>query len=350
VYDASTKKQIETPVIDARTGNNVNAAFSSGVAAMAFDKKNNRLYFTPMLFDQLRYLDLKSMKVYYLADQILTGQAKNLPDQSKIITRMVIAADGNGYALMNDGTQLIRFSTGKKVSVADLGTLVDDPSNQTVSIHNSCSSYGGDMIADDKGNLFVFTAYKNVFKVNIDSKIATHLGTVSGLPAGFSINGAVVTDDNKILVSSAMPSTSCFIVDLKNLSAIPYTINGTVWQSSDLANSNILVTSLKSSNTAVEMPTRKTPANTGDGKISIYPNPVVNNEFVIQFNSLETGSYTLNVTDVMGRQVIQQVVAIGSDNQAQTIKVDPAVARGVYLVNVFDLNSKSVYSTKIVLQ
>src|SRR5215467_1210466 len=42
-YDAQTKKQILT-----NDGNGNSLPFSTGVAAIAYDRKNNRLYFTPM--------------------------------------------------------------------------------------------------------------------------------------------------------------------------------------------------------------------------------------------------------------------------------------------------------------
>src|SRR5436189_2828650 len=105
------------------------APFSTGVAAMAYDKKNNRLYFTPMFIDQLRYVDLKTMKVFYVTDLAFTGMPQKSSDQGNVVTRMVIASDGNGYAMTNDGAHLIRFTTGKKLAIADLGALVDDPSN-----------------------------------------------------------------------------------------------------------------------------------------------------------------------------------------------------------------------------
>ncbi|CAF0783530.1 unnamed protein product [Rotaria sordida] len=38
---------------------------------------------------------------------------------------MTFAADGNGYALTNDGNQLIRFTTGDNPVVTNLGALVD---------------------------------------------------------------------------------------------------------------------------------------------------------------------------------------------------------------------------------
>src|SRR5436190_6007872 len=153
-YDAVSKKQFEAPLNDTRYSANINAAFAIGVAAMAYDKKNDRLYYTPMFIDQLRYIDLKSMKVFYVTDQPLTGMIQKSSDQGNIVTRMVIASDGNGYAMTNDATHLIQFTTGKKIVISDLGTLVDDPANKTVSIHNSCSSFVGDMIADDDNNMY----------------------------------------------------------------------------------------------------------------------------------------------------------------------------------------------------
>ena len=349
-YDATTRKQFEAPLQDSRFGNYVNAAFATGVAAMAYDKKNNRLYYTPMFIDQLRYIDLKTMKVYYVTDQAFTGKPVKSSDQGNIVTRMVIASDGYGYAMTNDATQLIRFTVGKKLSITDLGTIADDQANKGVSIHNSCSSYGGDIIADDAGNLYVFSARNQVFKINLETKVATHLGTISGLPNGFTVNGAAVTNDNKVLVSSAMLASSYFTVDMKSLSATPYTIAGTVWQSSDLANGNLLNTGTQAKGNTVELISRNTEPNSGDGKISIFPNPVTNNQFAIQFNELEAGQYTIQVTDVMGRQVLQQIVSVAGEKQTQTVRLNASSSKGVYLVKVTDHANRSVYNTKIVVQ
>lgn len=349
-YNATTRKQFEAPLQDSRFGTYVNAAFATGVAAMAYDKKNNRLYYTPMFIDQLRYIDLKTMKVYYVTDQAFTGKPVKSSDQGNIVTRMVIASDGYGYAMTNDATQLIRFTVGKKLSITDLGTIADDQANKGVSIHNSCSSYGGDIIADDAGNLYVFSARNQVFKINLETKVATHLGTISGLPNGFTVNGAAVTNDNKVLVSSAMLASSYFTVDMKSLSATPYTIAGTVWQSSDLANGNLLNTGTQAKGNTVELISRNAEPNSGDGKIAIYPNPVTNNQFAIQFNEMEAGQYTIQVTDVMGRQVLQQIVSVAGEKQIQTVRLNASSSKGVYLVKVTDHANRSVYNTKIVVQ
>lgn len=348
VYDAHSKKPIEAPLTDARFGNTINAAFGTGVAAMAFDRKNNRLYYTPMLFDQLRYIDLKTMKVYFVTGKGFTGNPVKNADQGNIVTRMVIASDGYGYALTNDATQLIRFSTSKSLTTEDLGAIVDDPANNGLSIHNSCSSFGGDMIADNEGNLYVISARNHVFKINPSTKVATHLGMISGLPEGFTVNGAAVNTDNSILVSSAL-STAYFTVDHRNWSASPYTINNSPWNSSDLANGNVLVTAEQKNNT-VDFVSRNPAPNIGDTRISLYPNPVTNNQFVMQFSQLKAGTYSLQVTDVMGRNVVVKNISISGVNHVQVVKLDPAAARGIYLIKVTDGAKQEVFATKIVLQ
>ena len=347
-YDATSKKQIQTFSTVARYGFSTQPAFSSGVAAIALDKRNNRLYYTPMFIDELRYLDLRTMKVYYVSDQAFTGTAEKASTQSNIITRMVIAADGNGYAMSNDGTFLMRFSTGKKSNIVNLGALVDAPENNTVSFHNSCSSYGGDMVADNDGNLYIFTARNTVFKVNIETKVATYLGPVSGLPANYTINGVAVDDNNKILVSSAVNSTACFTVDPATLAATLYATHGDLWRTSDLANSNILQT--KKTNTPTDIVSRVVPTSPASNNIRIFPNPVVNNQFTVQFSQLETGSYTLQVTDIMGREVVSRNVVIASGEQTENIKLEAASAKGIYLIKVTDKSNTAVFTSKVVVQ
>lgn len=349
-YNATTKKQFDKPITDDRYGELANAAFGTGVASVAYDRKNNRLYYSPMFIDQLRYIDLRSMKIFYVSDKAFTGKPVKSVDQGNIVTRMAIASDGNGYAMTNDGTQFIRFTTGKKIQITDMGAVVDDPANGAVSIHNSCSSFGGDMVADDNGNLYVFSARNHVFKVNIETKVATHLGIVSGLPGGFTINGAAVNDENKIIVSTASTAASYFVVDYKTLAASPYIIAGTVLSSSDLANSNLLVTAAKNDNPVTSVMAPGVEENTGDSKISIFPNPVTNNQFVVQLSKLTPGKYTILVTDAMGTQVLQQVANLKGSNQAETIHLDPSAAKGMYLIKVTDNNSKTVYSTKAIVQ
>ena len=104
-FDATTKKQL--PLNIAGNDKMQQSPFTSGVAAIALDKKHNRLFFTPMGFNQLRYIDLSTMQVYYVTDQTFSTVTKEQHGPGKIISRMVITPDGTGYGISNDGTEFI---------------------------------------------------------------------------------------------------------------------------------------------------------------------------------------------------------------------------------------------------
>lgn len=345
-FDAETKKAFTAPIKDARYGNVVNAPFGTGVAALAFDRKHNRLYFTPMFIDQLRYIDLKTMNVYFITGSDFTGMTKKAADQSNIITRMTIGDDGNGYALTNDGSNLVMFTTGKNFSATSLGRLVDAPENGNVSVHNSCTSYGGDMIADNDGNLYIFSARNHVFKVNIETRVATHLGAVQGLPANFTINGAAVDNQNRILVTSATSSLPIHALDLGSMKATAINAEN-AWRCSDLANSNILQT-----RRPTEVPELLTSrASEVNDKIAIYPNPVTGDKFNIQFNLVEAGNYSVQVTDARGTLVSQKIVSVSGKGQTiGQVPVNAARAKGLYIVKVTAQDGQLIYSNKIVVQ
>jgi len=348
-YDATTKRQID-PTVDARFNNSSQVAFSTGVAAIAYDKKNNRLYYTPMFIDQLRYIDLKTMRVYYVADQSLTGgNAHN--DEARIVTRMVIAPDGYGYAVTNDATSFIRFSTGKKLEIEQLGSLVDDPSNGGISCHNRCSSWGGDMVADDAGNLYMFTAHNMVFKINIETKVATWLGPIKGVPDDFTMNGVVVTDDGNLLAGSQTYTKGWFVIDPKSWQATAYNSPKGVYLTSDLANSNALSTSTRKKS-PTEIPTISQLDMQRSNLVQLYPNPISAriNQFKLQFNKLEAGDYTVELTNVTGEQVMKQKVSVASDGFIQTINLKKNTAQGIYLVKVTDIYGKSIFTQKLVVQ
>ena len=346
-YDVNTRK-LWQPQPDAKFGTSLQAPFSTGVAAMAYDKKNNRLYYTPMFVDQLRYVDLKTNKVFYVTDQPFSRAGNMHQDEGKIITRMVITPDGTGYAISNDASTFIRFTTGKKLQVTQLGSLVDDPSNGGVSIHNRCSSWGGDMIADDEGHLYIISSRNSIYKIDVETKAAKLLGYIKGLPQDFTSNGAVVTAEGKVLVSSAVNGNAYFLIDPKDWTATQYQAKAGIFRSSDLANSNYLQTKPKT--VTEEIATRRTPDDVAASKIQLYPNPVSNNQFTIQFGKITAGAYNIELTDVMGRMIQQQNVNVMTEDQVQLIKLKPSLAKGIYLVNVTGQNKISVYNQKIVVQ
>lgn len=343
-YDEATRKPMTEPFSDARFGKLANAPFATGVAAIAYDRKNQRIFYTPMFINQLRYIDLKTMNVYFVPTPEIDALTVKASDQSNIITRMTIGEDGHGYALTNDGNHLLRFTTGKKIVVTDLGAIVDHPSNSQVSVRNSCTSFGGDMIADDDGNLYLFSNRSNIFKINIESKVATHLGVVSGMPASYTINGAAVDADNNILVTSASDHNSMYTVDAKTWTATAATSAGG-WRTADLANGNLL-------QVRKILPfVRLLPASdeVDDGRVQVYPNPVTNDQFNVQFNFEGGGKYRVEVKDALGRQVTQSQAAISGKGQTRTLNLPATTTKGFYLVKIVDEHNKTVYSKKILV-
>jgi Secretion system C-terminal sorting domain len=342
-YDATSKTQIGAGNV------NNTSIFSTGVAAIAYDKRNNRIYYAPMYIDQLRYLDLKTMKVYYLADRPFAGTKSVNKDDGKVISRMVIAPDGYGYAISNDAEAFVRFSTiGKQIAIEQLGSLVDDPANGGISVHNGCSSWGGDIVADDAGNLYLLTARNTVFKINTTTKVATLLGPVKDLPNGFTINGVVVTDDGKLLAGSQVFSKSWYVIDPRSWKATEYKTPNGVYLTSDLANSNYLSINKRTTEIAT-IPSQDLPfANI----VQLYPNPISidDNQFKLQFNKLTAGDYTVELTDVTGKQVMTQKISVIAEGQIQNINLRKNTAQGIYLVKISDFSNKTVFTQKLIVQ
>jgi hypothetical protein len=157
----------------------------------------------------------------------------------------------------------------------------------------------------------------------------------------------VVNDQNQILLSSAVNGDTWAILSLDKMTATPFKPEGGIWRSSDLANSNVLQTKTTST-PAQEVITRVVPAD--ENKIMVYPNPVNDNRFTVQFSQLEAGVYTMTLNDVMGRQVVNRSVNINGIEHAENVNLNNANAKGVYLIKLTSQNSRQVYTKKIVVQ
>ncbi|SHG07961.1 Por secretion system C-terminal sorting domain-containing protein [Cnuella takakiae] len=341
-FDAQTKQPYVA--VAQKAGQQVySQPFVTGVAAMAYDKPHQRLYFTPMFVGQLRYLDLRTNKLFYITDQLLMTHDLRQPDGGKVVTRMVITPDGVGYAITNDGAHMARFTSGKKPAIEQMGGLIDAPENKNISIHSACTGYGGDMIADDAGNLYIITARNHVFKVTPANRLATYLGSISGLPEKFTVNGAVVDDEGRLLVSSGVDESDYYRVDPQSWKATPSNGNN-VFRSSDLANSNYLqVKPAPATLTSI-----KTPASRATRNIQLYPNPATGGAITLQFHKVAPGDYNIDLVDVLGRPVQSRRISIAFEGQTQTLTLPHAKA--VYLVRVTDRNRKLAHEEKLVVQ
>jgi Secretion system C-terminal sorting domain len=317
---------------------------NNGIAAIALDKKNKRLYYTPMLTDRLSYIDLRTMQTVVVTNSF-TSLMPKAADQSNIITRMVIGDDDFGYALTNDGNRLIRFSTKNNPAITNLGSLVDAPGNNGVSIHNGCSSYGGDIVLDEEGNLYLITIRNLVFKINTRTRVAKYRGSVTGLPPTFTTSGVAVNEtEKKLVIASSTDTTGVYKVNINSLSAVKLSSSLT-WRTSDLASSNILE---DEDDSYPGLITRQT--QVANDSILLYPNPVTNGVFNIQFINVNSRKYSINIMDAKGQIILQQEAeGVGKINQVQ-VNMPALTAKGIFIVRVADQDNKIVFSGKIILQ
>jgi hypothetical protein len=347
IFDSKLPKAYK--VFHARNGREISAAgappFNTMSAALAFDKKHNRLYYTPMYINQLRYIDMSSKepKIYYFENEALSAVAE-IKNESMHITRMVIGSDGNGYAMSNDGNHFVRFTTGKKPMIEDLGSIQDD-AKSTVSIHDRKTSWGGDMVADASGNLYVISAYHHVFKVNVRSKSALYMGKIQGLPGNFTTNGAVVDDEGALVVSSASSSDNYYKVNMNDWMATKLDASNKVFNSSDLANGNLAFD--KKMEAPIKLFEREIVRN---DKINMFPNPVSTGRFRVSFHNRELGRYDIQVVDLTGRLLSQKTVNIQNNGQAAEIDLRGSIANGTYLVKVLNNAKKTVFSDKLIVE
>ncbi len=331
------------------------------VACMAYDAKTNRLFYVPQHLSELRYMDLNQSDPSFT---YLDNQSLNLlhskDDVANQITRMTIGADGFGYALSNDGEHLIKFSTAGTPVIQDLGVLVDKPTNG-IFVRSSCTSWGGDMVADASGNLILITQSNYVFRISLPGKVAEYVGLISGVPQGFTSNGAAVDENGDLILSCG----SCLgnggfvpfykITNWTNLvaSAVPDNIPG-IGNISDMASSNLLFQKNAGTTPAALAPAfsqTQEPEKLALPTYTIYPNPVTSLKFRIKTNNItDKGEYRMIVVDVSGRAVMEEKMTLGSKSNLSSFTFPTNEARGIYTVLIVDIFNRTVYSQQLIVQ
>ncbi len=337
-----------------RQGNNqADLPMFSGVAALAYDREHSRLYFSTMFNGDIRYVSLrKDDPDYYQVGKIYNTipLPNNLPvsstNQGPVITRMTIGADGFVYGMSNDGNGFFRISTNaKKPVIENLGKLSDDAANGAMSIHSSCSSWGGDMIAAADGSLYIFSMYQQVFKVDPVSKKATWLGKIQGLPADFTVNGAAVDADGSIVLSSATLSGRYATISDPSGSVLSATVKQHPgwYNASDLASGNLLF----AKKDAVVF--GEFDRSTQQSGVGVYPNPVTNGQIIVHFKDGLSGKHSLDLMDISGSVQQQSVVNLNGEAQRVTLRTG-VLATGLYLLRVTNAQRREVETIKVMIR
>lgn len=344
IYTKDFKGSLLTSRAFPKKSNRVNFNFNNheAIAAAAYDKVHNRLYFANMFSPDLKYVDLnnnKEVSIKIITADNFSIEPKN--GENNIFTRMCFDSKGFGYALTNDGNNLVKFSTGDDNTITNLGALKDSYKNTTISVHTQCTSWGGDMVGDVFGNLYLITLRNNVFKINTTTLEAEFIGNIKNLPADFTTNGTAADEDGNLLICSANNAKNYYKVNPATWQAEPIAVKGTAYNVSDLANGNLVYQSRGLNNT--------TRIETKLAAINVYPNPVVNKNVQMQFSTPLKGNFNVVITTAEGKTITANKLELSGEKN-RNIQLNKSITPGAYLLRLVDANGKQVYNSTIVIQ
>lgn len=314
--------------------NSASNAQTPSMASLAFDKTNNSLVFVPMFSSNVYVMNMRTKQITLVENNAVKSVQCNVDSH---ITRMAATKDGSIYAMSNSGSQLIKISSDNgRYAVQDLGAIKDISASAEMSLSKMVTGYGGDMIADAEGNLYVFSAFNNVFKINVRNLTSEFMGTLSGLPEKYTVNGAAVNLDGNVIVGNAR-GEGLYEINFKTLEAkaIAGDFKMPIY---DLASPYFLNDNTTSTTTNVY---------TG---IEIYPTKVNQQFFNIKINNEKVkGNLKVELADYMGNKLMKQNINVVRNNSEFKIDLNKYNA-GVYIVNISDKSGNTIYSTKIVIE
>jgi uncharacterized repeat protein (TIGR01451 family) len=220
------------PCYDAVSG----AALGAGsvllyASAIAFDKKTNRIYFVnnnSAAPQDLCYVDLNSSPV--VARKFTGYPVETTTGTGYNVNRMSFASDGNGYAITENGMDIIRFTmnaSGLPV-ITRMGNLLNAPSNGAMDI---LAEKGGDIFGDGSGNLYLVANSSNLYKINPNTRVSTFLGSVNPFPG--TSNSIAVDAAGNVYIGGAYQNVYTVNLATMNASSITGGNTSNVWTNGD---------------------------------------------------------------------------------------------------------------------
>jgi uncharacterized repeat protein (TIGR01451 family) len=209
-----------------------NGSVLTYASAIAYDKKTNRIYFVNNYSNaaqDLSYIDLN-------ASPVCARQFVGFPLETNLasgwnVNRMSFCSDGFGYAVTQNGRDLIRFSINAVTGNPDivrLGALVNDANNGS---NNILAESGGDIFGDGSGNLYLVANSSNLYKINPNTKVATFLGGVNPFPG--TSNSMAVDPAGNVYIGGAYRNV--FNVNLATMAGVSIVTDSltNVWTNGD---------------------------------------------------------------------------------------------------------------------
>ncbi|ANF50164.1 secretion protein [Chryseobacterium glaciei] len=311
--------------------NSYNNSQATTMATLAYDSRNNNLVYMPMFSSNIYVLNSKTKEITLVENNVARVTSCDINSH---ITRMATGYDGNIYAMNNSGTQFLQISKkNNQYVVNDLGIVKDDSSNGKNSFTTIETGFGGDMIADADNNFYVFATSGNVFKVSTKELKSKFVGKIIGIPEGYSVNGAAVNSNGKVVIASAK-GAPLYEVNLNDLQAkqLPGNLNLHIY---DLASKYFANDKAISNNVLANL--------------DIYPTRVDEQLINVNVNDKSVkGNLKLTIFDISGKNVMQQNLSVkdGSLNQQVYLK---NLINGAYIVSIANESGKILLSKKIIV-
>ncbi|MEO8568411.1 MAG: T9SS type A sorting domain-containing protein, partial [Ginsengibacter sp.] len=189
---------------------------------------------------------------------------------------------------------------------------------------------------------------RNVFEIDVNTRVATYKGAILNLTPTYTVNGAAVDNDNNVLISSANTFEGYYKVNVKDLSSTKIATDGEIFNASDLASSNLL--NEKDKQNSVGAPSLISAEAIGNKFISVFPNPVTNGQFKITFENNSIGEYKVALSDLQGRIIDNKIVYVKSAGQVENFQLQKKQAAGVYMIKVTDAGNRPVFSDKLIVE
>lgn len=295
------------------------------IAAITESLKGD-LFYIPMSGQKVMKIDVVSKTG---TEYIFQGLDINSGNQANYYARMTTAPDGYMYALNNAGTEFLKISeNGTIQNLGPISQFVE----KAKTFDQETAVYGGDMVADAFGNLYVFSANQHVFKINPNKLSAEYLGQIKGLPGNYTVNGAAVERDGSILLGTS--SQNGF-----------YTLNIDTMEAGFKADYALSVYDLSS---PYFLRQNEMDQINKDYGYSLYPTIVKNSELNIVSKSDENAVLNVSIWNLSEKRVYSNTVTVKSAGDYQ-LKLNGSLLPGIYVLKAVNQNGKEVINTKFTL-
>jgi hypothetical protein len=345
IYDGTKAFQLS----NGNARRNISGFDAVNVAAAGYATGSRQIFFIPMDIPELRWINSTNSSETTVFNTVRSSilEKLDLTKTENQITRMAVNREGVGYAMTNDAMHLFEFTTGEKPVLRDLGAIVDASSNGQMSIHQTCTSFGGDMVAGDDGKLYLVSLRNHIFEINPVGRIANYIGAIKGLPNSFTSNGAAVLPNGDLIVSSSFGNQGF------------YTVNPITWEAKQLFSGEQYEQNMSDLASGYLLARRpRTLSNENDvlsngikGNIHVYPNPL-NSGKDLQFTTdiSLAGEHQVQLIDLSGKIIENQKINLSENARQFNVRFTSQFTQGTYFIKLTDMTGKTAETTKLIIQ